>query len=307
MSKKILKILLLFFMTSCIAFTVTRVIPGDARIAYLNTFNLPFNEENLRYIEREMGLNIPLWKQYYIWLKNIMRLDLGNSYVNGMDVYLYLKTSFIYTVKLMSFSLLFIVLTSFLFGVLSALKIGSRFEKIVKFFSLIAVSLPKFWLGFILIDIFGVKLNILPISGAYSKGSIILPAITLSLSYIGYYTQFIKSNLLDVLSKDFVKYARLRKVSEKRIIIKYAILNALTPIITSFGKTIGGLFGGATIVENIFAWPGLGSVIVTAIDGRDYPIIQGYIFLISIMFIFSTELSNFLCSWINPRLRGRER
>ncbi|WP_300343034.1 ABC transporter permease [Fusobacterium sp.] len=306
MFKKIINILILFFITSCIAFMVTRIIPGDPRIAYLNTFNLPLTEDNLKYIEREMGLNIPIWKQYYIWLKNILNLNLGKSYINGLDVYNYMKVSFIYSLKLMIFSIGIIIFISFPLGIFSAIKQNTVFDKIIKGLSLIGMSFPKFWLGYIFISLLGVKLKLLPISGAYAKNSIILPGITLSLSYIGYYTQLIKENILMVLKKDFIKYAKLRGVNKKRIMINYALLNSLTPIITSFGKTVGSLLGGTVIIENIFAWPGLGKMIVEAIDGRDYPIIQGYIFLVSTLFIISTEISSLICYWINPRMKEKE-
>lgn len=306
MFKKIINILILFFITSCIAFMVTRIIPGDPRIAYLNTFNLPLTEDNLKYIEREMGLNIPIWKQYYIWLKNILNLNLGKSYINGLDVYNYMKVSFIYSLKLMIFSIGIIIFISFPLGIFSAIKQNTVFDKIIKGLSLIGMSFPKFWLGYIFISLLGVKLKLLPISGAYAKNSIILPGITLSLSYIGYYTQLIKENVLMVLKKDFIKYAKLRGVNKKRIMINYALLNSLTPIITSFGKTVGSLLGGTVIIENIFAWPGLGKMIVEAIDGRDYPIIQGYIFLVSTLFIISTEISSLICYWINPRMKEKE-
>ncbi|MGY0394844.1 ABC transporter permease [Fusobacterium sp. SYSU M8A802] len=306
MFKKIINILILFFITSCIAFMVTRIIPGDPRIAYLNTFNLPLTEDNLKYIEREMGLNIPIWKQYYIWLKNILNLNLGKSYINGLDVYNYMKVSFIYSLKLMIFSIGIIIFISFPLGIFSAIKQNTVFDKIIKGLSLIGMSFPKFWLGYIFISLLGVKFKLLPISGAYAKNSIILPGITLSLSYIGYYTQLIKENILMVLKKDFIKYAKLRGVNKKRIMINYALLNSLTPIITSFGKTVGSLLGGTVIIENIFAWPGLGKMIVEAIDGRDYPIIQGYIFLVSTLFIISTEISSLICYWINPRMKEKE-
>ncbi|WP_349763937.1 ABC transporter permease [Fusobacterium sp. SYSU M8D902] len=306
MFKKIINILILFFITSCIAFMVTRIIPGDPRIAYLNTFNLPLTEDNLKYIEREMGLNIPIWKQYYIWLKNILNLNLGKSYISGLDVYNYMKVSFIYSLKLMIFSIGIIIFISFPLGIFSAVKQNTVFDKIIKWLSLIGMSFPKFWLGYIFISLLGVKFKLLPISGAYAKNSIILPGITLSLSYIGYYTQLIKENILIVLKKDFIKYAKLRGVNKKRILINYALLNSLTPIITSFGKTIGSLLGGTVIIENIFAWPGLGKMIVEAIDGRDYPIIQGYIFLVSTLFIISTEISSLICYWINPRMKEKE-
>lgn len=303
MLKKIIKIVTIFFITSCIAFTVTRIIPGDPRIAYLNTFNLPLNEENLLYIEKEMGLHLSLWQQYSIWMKNILTLNLGKSYITGVDVYEYIKVSFRYTLRLMSFSLLITVLISFPLGIYSAIRKNAKIDKFIKLLALISMSCPKFWLGFILIEIFGVKLRILPISGAYSRFSIILPAVTLSLSYIGYYTQFIRDNILITLKKDFIKYARLRKVSEFRIVFHYALLNSMIPIITSFGKTIGGLLGGTVIIENIFSWPGLGKMIVDAIDGRDYPMIQSYIFLVALLFIFSTEITNMVCYLINPRIR----
>ncbi|WP_291256855.1 ABC transporter permease [Fusobacterium sp.] len=306
MFKKIINILILFFITSCIAFMVTRIIPGDPRIAYLNTFNLPLTEDNLKYIEREMGLNIPIWKQYYIWLKNILNLNLGKSYISGLDVYNYMKVSFIYSLKLMIFSIGIIIFISFPLGIFSAIKQNTVFDKIIKGLSLIGMSFPKFWLGYIFISLLGVKFKLLPISGAYAKNSIILPGITLSLSYIGYYTQLIKENILMVLKKDFIKYAKLRGVKKKRIMINYALLNSLTPIITSFGKTVGSLLGGTVIIENIFAWPGLGKMIVEAIDGRDYPIIQGYIFLVSTLFIISTEISSLICYWINPRMKEKE-
>lgn len=305
MIKKLKNILILFFITSCIAFIVTRIIPGDPRIAYLNTFNLPLTEENFKYIEEKMGLNIPIWQQYYIWLKNILTLNLGKSYINGMDVYTYLRTSLFYTIKLMCSTMILVFISSLFLGVISVLKNNSKLEKLIRFISLIEISSPKFLLGFIFINIFGVKLKLFPISGAYSDKSIVLPTISLALPYIGYYTQFIKQNMLTILSSDFVKYARLRRVNNFRIMIKYVLFNALTPILTSFGKTIGGLLGGTVIIENIFAWPGLGRVIVEAIDGRDYPVIQGYIFLVSLMFIFSTELTNLLCYYINPKLKEK--
>lgn len=307
MLKKLLNITILLIGSSIAAFLTTRIIPADPKIAYLNTFNLPFTEENIVFIEKKMGLDIPVYCQYFIWLKNILNLNFGSSYINGQDVYLYLKISFIYTFKLMLCSIFFIIISSFFLALILIFRKKSFVAKIVKFFSLISISIPKFWLAFILIEVLGVKLAILPISGAYSKFSLILPTITLSISYIGYYTQFIYNNISTVLNSDFIKYAKLRKVNKRRIILNYALPNAMIPIITSLGKTIGNLLSGAVIVENIFAWPGLGRVIVEAIEGRDYPMIQGYILIVTIIFIVSTELSNFFCYLINPILRSEKK
>lgn len=305
MLKKFINILSVIFFTSLIAFTVTRVIPGDPRIAYLNTFNLPLNDENLNYISQKMGLNIPIWKQYFIWITNILTLNLGNSYITGVDVYSYLKTSFFYTAELMGVTILMVISFSFPLGIISAFTQDKKLRKIIKVMSLVGISFPKFWLGFILMELFGVKLKILPISGAYSNFSILLPSITLSIAYIGYYTEFICENIQLVLDSEFVKYAKLRCVSKKRIIFNYVLLNSLPQIITSFGKTIGSLLGGVAIVENIFAWPGLGRVIVEAIDGRDYPMIQGYIFLVALIFIITTTIVDTICYFLTPKLRGK--
>lgn len=301
-----LKMCIYFLIVTLIAFLIVRVIPVDPMEAYLNIFNLPLTDENIKIIEKEMGLNLPIFKQYILWLKNILNLDFGKSYVLGVDVYEYLKTSFYYTSKLVFFSLLWIIFFGIFFGILSSIYNETKFDKIIKIFSLFEVSFPKFWLGFLLVYLFAVKLKIFPVSGAYSKNSVILPSITLALSSIGYYTQFVKDNMLSNLSKDFVKYAKIRKVKKRRIFFNYAFLNSLNPLVISIFKTIANLLSGSMIVENIFSWPGLGRLIVEAIDGRDYPIIQAYILIISFIYIFFSSFGDMICSCIDPRVKRKK-
>ena len=301
--RKFFKILTLFLIISIITFMVVRIIPGDPTIAYLNTFNLSLTEENINFIKGEMGLNKSLLEQYLIWIKNIFNLNLGKSYLTNIDVYTTMKTSFVYTSKLAIASILWILFLGFPLGITTALYSNKFIDRVVRGISLFGISLPKFWLGFLAINLFAIELKFFPISGAYSSWSIILPSFTLSLSYIAYYIRLIRNNMLWNLNQDYIKFAKIRGVKKSRIIFHYAFKNSLNPIITSLGMNIGSMLSGAVIVENIFAWPGIGRLIVEAIDGRDYPVIQGYILLVSIVYIISNALADIFCYYLDPRIR----
>ncbi|MGL6168140.1 MAG: ABC transporter permease, partial [Fusobacteriaceae bacterium] len=301
--KKIFKITILFFIISVVTFLIVRIIPGDPVIAYLNTFNLPMTEDNISFIKKEMGFNYSLQKQYFLWIQNIFNKDLGKSFLTNADVYLTIKTSLIYTVELTAASLGWVVLLGFPFGVISSLYQNKISDKIIRIFSLFSISIPKFWLGFLMINIFSVQLKMFPIAGAYSRWSIILPSLTLSLSYIAYYIKIIRENMIYNFNQNYIKYAEIRDVKKIDLIFKYAFKNSLNPILTSLGVNIGSMLSGAAIVENIFAWPGLGRLIVEAIDGRDYPVIQGYILIVSIIFVVINNLADILCYYFDPRIR----
>lgn len=301
--KRLITLVPILIGVSIVAFLLVRIMPGDAATAYLTTANIPVTEKNIQIAMTNLGLDKPIIVQYLDWIKNVIQFDLGTSYISKNLVSQELLSSLKYTMMLAATSLLWIFVISIPLGMYSAIHPGKRVDNLSRIFAFIGSSMPSFWLGFLLVQFFSIKLGILPVAGAEKLSNIILPSMTLAFGYVPTYSRILRNSLLENMKSPSVTYARARGISERRILFNNVLKNSLIPIITSLGMNFGGMLSGSVIVENVFSWPGLGRVIVDSISQRDYPMIQGYIILMAVIFILSNLLADLACAKIDSRIR----
>jgi peptide/nickel transport system permease protein len=301
--KRLVEVMLfVLFVTFC-SFLFLRLAPGDPALTILNVDELNVSQEQVEALREDMGFNDPLIVQYGKWLLDFVRLDFGNSYITNQPVADMLMTGLPATLELTIGSLIVMLIVAIPLGSLSALYKGSWIDHISRYFSIIGAAVPSFWLGLIFIDMFAVRLNWFPTMGRDNLQSLVLPAVTLGLAIAGVYVRLLRSSLLDSLGQEFVRAARARGIAEKRIFFSHAFRYSLPPVITVFGVSLGSLIGGVVVVEVLFAYPGVGKLVVDSIRQRDYPLIQGYIVLMAAIVFVVNTLVDLSYRYVNPELR----
>lgn len=301
--KRILVLVPILFTVSLLVFLILRLGQGDPAMAYLRLSQIPPTEEALAEAREHLGLNRPLTIQYFDWLWNVLHLDFGLSYVTRKpvlnDILYYMPA----TLYLAGVSLVLTILLSVPVGILSALCKDRWPDHVTRTFSFIGVSMPSFWLGFLLVYLFSVKLGWLPPMGRGGVAHIILPAFTLALMSTCINTRLIRGSMLEQMGHRFVLYARVRGVLERWVIGHHVLKNSMIPVVTAIGMHIGELLGGAVVVEMIFAWPGVGRYAVSAIYNRDYPAMQCFILMMTVIFVLCNLIVDVLYAWLDPRIR----
>ncbi|KAF5049777.1 Glutathione transport system permease protein GsiC [anaerobic digester metagenome] len=288
---------------SFIVFTLMYITPGDpARLSLGESAS----EEQVQELRDEMGLNDPYLVQYGNYIKKlVVNQDIGKSYVTKRPVMQELTAAFPATLKLAGLSVAFAVLLGVPIGILSAVKQYSWFDSITMILALVGISMPVFWLGLLLIILFSVNLGWLPSSGFSSFKYMILPAVSLGAQSVAIITRMTRSSMLEVIRQDFIRTAKAKGQIERVVILKHALGNALIPIITITGLQFGGLLGGAVLTETIFSIPGIGRLMVESIKMRDYPVVQGGVLFIAIMFSIVNLLVDLLYAYVDPRIRSQ--
>ncbi|MFB5267705.1 nickel ABC transporter permease [Paenibacillus enshidis] len=305
--RKFAEVLLFMLFITFISFLFIRLAPGDPTLTILNVDELSVSQEQIEALREEMGFNKPLLVQYGLWLLDFVRLDFGQSYVTGQPVMEMILTGLPATLELTAGALLVMLLVSIPLGSLAALHRNSWIDQISRILSIIGAAVPSFWLGLIFIDLFGVRFNWLPTMGRDGLQSLLLPSLTLGLAISGVYVRLLRSSLLDSLSQEFIRAARSRGLSERRIFVMHAFRHSLPPVITVFGVSLGSLIGGVVVVEVLFAYPGIGKLVVDAIRQRDYPLIQGYILIMAgFVFVVNTAV-DLSYRYLNPEMKLKER
>lgn len=279
------------------------ITPGDpARLSLGESAS----EEQVQELRDEMGLNDPYLVQYGNYIKKlVVNQDIGKSYVTKRPVMQELTAAFPATLKLAGLSVAFAVLLGVPIGILSAVKQYSWFDSITMILALVGISMPVFWLGLLLIILFSVNLGWLPSSGFSSFKYMILPAVSLGAQSVAIITRMTRSSMLEVIRQDFIRTAKAKGQIERVVILKHALGNALIPIITITGLQFGGLLGGAVLTETIFSIPGIGRLMVESIKMRDYPVVQGGVLFIAIMFSIVNLLVDLLYAYVDPRIRSQ--
>ncbi|GAA5338087.1 ABC transporter permease [Thermus scotoductus] len=283
-----------------LVFLMVRLAPGDPAVLLAGEFATP---ETLEAIRARYGLDRPLPEQFLIYLEALLRGDLGESARSRRPVLEELQTYFPNTVELASAAILVALLTGIPLGILAALRPGSGLDLGVMILALIGVSMPVFWFGLLAILIFSVELGWFPVAGKGTLAHLVLPAITLGVNATALLARMTRGALLEVLSQDYIRTARAKGLAERVVIFKHALRNALIPVVTVAGLEFGSLLAGAVITETIFAWPGLGQLLVGSILARDYPVVQGAVLLVATTFILVNLLVDLLYAWIDPRVR----
>jgi peptide/nickel transport system permease protein len=283
-----------------LVFLMVRLAPGDPAVLLAGEFATP---ETLEAIRARYGLDRSLPEQFLIYLEALLQGDLGESARSRRPVLEELKTYFPNTLELASAAILVAVLTGIPLGVLAALRPGSGLDLSVMVLALLGVSMPVFWFGLLAILIFSVGLGWFPVAGKGTLAHLVLPAITLGINATALLARMTRGTLLEVLSQDYIRTARAKGLAERVVIFKHALRNALIPVVTVVGLEFGTLLSGAVITETIFAWPGLGQLLVGSILARDYPVVQGAVLLVAITFVLINLLVDLLYAAIDPRVR----
>ena len=287
---------------SFLSFALISLSPSNPAEVALRVNEIVPTEEAVRAMEEQLGTNKPYIERYVTWLTDSLQGDFGNSYVNNKPVATLIGQAIPNTIKLAFVALLITIVFSVLVGILCAVYEGSFGDKLARALVFVGTAMPSFWVGLLLIWIFSVKLNLFPTSGMERPSSIVLPAITLALSYISTYVRLIRNNMVQNKHENYVYYARIRGLKETTI-IKHIFKNSLQSSLTALGMSIPKLIAGTVVVENIFAWPGVGRVCVDAIFNRDFPVIQAYILLMAVMFVVCNLLVDVASASIDPRMR----
>lgn len=294
---------LILLAMSLMVFLILRLGRGDPAMAYLRLSGLPPTDQALAVARQELGLDQPLPRQYLDWLNKAARLDFGRSYVTKnpvLDEILYYLPN---TLTLAAASLAVTLLLSLPLGMASALKKDALPDHLARGLSFLGVSLPNFWLGFLLVWIFSVKLGWLPPMGKGGLKHMILPMLTMSFMSVAINTRLIRASMLDNMHARFVLYARARNLPERVVVGRHVLVNSIIPIVTAIGMHVGELFGGAVIAESIFAWPGVGRYAVSAIHNRDYPVMQCFILIMTTIFVILNLVVDIAYAWLDPRIR----
>ncbi|MEA2526670.1 MAG: peptide/nickel transport system permease protein [Thermomicrobiales bacterium] len=302
--RRVILLVPMVFVLSAIVFWSIRLIPVDPVSLVLGPFATPDQREIAR---QKLGLDKPTYVQYWIYVKNVARGDLGQSTRSGEEVSALIKHALPYTLMLGGASLLIAHLIAIPMGVLSAVKQNTIVDQAAMAFAMIGMAIPGFWLGLLLILFFSVRLHWLPAIGAGTWQHLVLPAATLALEGTALTARMTRSSTLEVLRQDYVRVARAKGLSHRRVVRVHALRNALTPIISLLGLRLGWIVGGAVIVEQIFAWPGMGRLLVESILNRDYPVVQAVLVLLGISVILASLLAVVLYAVADPRVRDAMR
>ncbi|KIY20582.1 MULTISPECIES: nickel ABC transporter permease [Mesobacillus] len=260
-------------------------------------------KEAIAEVRSNLGLDEPLYVQYGIFLKGIFTFDFGKSFRSGMPVMELINERIGATLALALGGMAVAILIAFPVGILSAVKRDTAVDFFGRIFSLLGISFPNFWLGIMLILVFSVTLQWLPVSGFEGFKHLILPSITLGLILSGILARLVRSSMLEVMNQQYVSTAKSKGISEWKVIIKHAFRNALLPTVTFIGLQFGSLLGGTVIVEQIFSWPGVGRLIIDAINQRDYPVIQGGVIYLAIIMVLVNLIVDLSYTLIDPRVK----
>jgi peptide/nickel transport system permease protein len=303
--KRILAILVVLWAVATLTYFTVHVTPGDTATAIIieRDGTEAVNEETLNFIRTKFDLTRPISVQYLEWLGNVVQGDFGVSYRYNLPVQEMLSIRLPNTLRLGGTACLISLIIALPLGILSALKHNKLLDHLSRIFTLVLSSFPGFWLAIMGIVLFSIKLNWLPTSGMNTPSSIILPALTLSVGMTAATTRMMRSSTLDVLNQDYMIVARSKGLSKSRTIVSHGFRNAIPPIITIVGLQIGHILGGTVIIENIFAWPGIGDLFINAVNSKDTPMIEGCVILISFGYAFINLIVDIIYACIDPRVK----
>ena len=299
------------FGASIVMFLTVKLIPGDPALAILGPLA---TEEGLRRIREELGLNLPLYQQYFTWLIRMVQGDFGISVTTHVPVAQLVWPKYWNTLILATGSLVFAVVTGIVVGIISGTRQYSVPDRFGMTLTLLLANTPPFWLGLVLVLIFSLNLHWLPAAGMYdirASGKdfvdllkhLILPAIATGASPAAIIARLVRSSLLDVIRQDYITAVRAKGMSEKVVIFKHALRNSLPPIINIIALQIGFLLGGALFSEVVFSWPGIGQQLYTSINSRDFPVIQAAVLLATATFVIINTLTDVVNMILDPKIR----
>jgi len=299
-ASRVLQLLVTLLVITVLVFAMLRLIPGDPAMVIAGTEATP---ELVARIRESLGLERPLAVQLARYLGDVLTGDLGRSIRTGAPVTAEMYPRFVATLQLTLASLLVAVLGGTLLGVAAALHRGRLADTAILISSLAGTSAPSFWVGLVLMIYIGFQANLLPIAGYDSALHLVLPALTVAVGGMPMIIRLVRAALMETLEEDYVRTARAKGLRERAVVMKHALRNALVPVVTVVGLELGRLLGGVVVVESVFAWPGLGRMLLEAIQARDFPVVQGSVLLFSVFLILTNFAIDLCYGVIDPRIR----
>jgi peptide/nickel transport system permease protein len=297
-------------------YVLFRVLPGDPLAMIMR--NPKATPEMIDTIRIFYGLDQPWYTQFIIYFQNLFHGDLGMSFIYKKDVAAVIAPRILPTVYLLGLAEILAIVVGIVLGIIAASRRGTRIDVGTLGFALVTYAMPTFWLGMIMVSIFSVGLHLFPVGGMESPGMAfadlgprlidiihhsILPIITMSILLIGEYALTMRNTLMDVLSEDYITTAKAKGFGEKYILRKHAVPNAMLPMVTIVAMNLGLVVGGAIQIETIFSWPGLGTLMYSALTARDYPLLQGLFLLITVSVVIANYIADLTYTYIDPRVK----
>ncbi|MFB0546336.1 MAG: ABC transporter permease [Anaerolineae bacterium] len=308
LARRLLQLIPTLFVASVMIFCILQLAPGDPAVIMLGFEATP---EQLEAERARLGLDKPIPVRYLIWLSDVVKLNLGRSLINGRPVVTLLANAFPNTLRLALTALVVSVVAGLAMGILSALKQNSWIDSLITAFSSLALAVPGFWLGILMILLFSVRLRWLPPSGVgdldkgfiYDLRYLIMPVLSLAFAQAAVFSRYTRSALIDVMSADYIRTARAKGLAERAVVQRHALKNAMIPVVTIIGIQAGRLLGGAVIVEAVFAYSGMGRMVVLAIMNRDTPVVQAALMLVVCIFLLTNLVVDLLYAYLDPRVK----
>jgi peptide/nickel transport system permease protein len=308
--RRLLDLVFVLFGVSVLIFLMLRLIPGDA-VAIMLGANVDITPERVEALRRQLGLHLPIHEQYARWLGDVvLRGDLGRSVWTGRPVATEILARLPVTLQLSGLALATAVVVSFPLGIAAARSRGTRADALVRVASIVGLTVPPFWVGVMMLYVFSIHLPNWPSIGYVpfatdplgNLARMVLPVVAVSLPMIAALTRILRSSLLDVLSLDYVRTGRAKGLAPRALFYKHALRNALIPVVTVIGVQAGYLLSGVIVIEQVFAIPGLGRLVIGAVYERNYPLAQGVILVATVVFVFINLLVDLAYAWIDPRV-----
>jgi peptide/nickel transport system permease protein len=306
--RRLIMLVPVLLIVGIVVFALVHITPGDPAAVMLGDRATPDQVAALRH---QLGLDRPIIQQFFDWFGNVLRLNFGDSIFLDMPVSQAIADRFQPTILLTLYALIIQIVIGIPVGVISAVRRGGWLDRVLMVFSILGAAVPTFFLGIVLILIFAVNRRWLPAGGyvpisedpvAHFK-AMIMPAFALGFSSAGLLARLVRSTMLDVLRDDYIRTAYAKGVTERRVIIRHALRNALIPALTVIGASLGGLLGGAVVTETVFTIPGMGRLIVQSISRRDFPVIQGAVMITAGIYVLVNLLVDILYIYVDPRVR----
>ncbi|MBA2452602.1 MAG: ABC transporter permease [Chloroflexia bacterium] len=289
---------------SFVAFSLANLTPGDpARLMLQRDLGRQPTAEEVSSVRDTMHLDDPFILRYVRWLENAVTGDLGTSYRTGEPVLSGLAQRFPSTLQIAGLGLALAIVIALPLGIMAALWRNSAIDHLSRVLALLGASMPSYWVAYLLILLFAVKLNMLPVAGKGGWQHLILPSVTLGLGACASLMRLTRSEMLEVLGQDYIRTSRAKGLASWAVVVRHGLRNALIPVTTVVGMRFAGLLGGAVIVETIFAWPGIGKFVLDSIFDRDYPVIQGFVVFMGTIFLLVNLVVDMSYAWLDPRIR----
>jgi len=301
LAKRILFVAPVVWAVVTLVFLLIHIVPGDP---VRNVLGENATEQQVNVLKHKLGLDQPLSRQYVNYWRGVLQGDLGVSLVPPYDQVLQkILSRYPATIKLALAGLAFAILIAIPLGVTAGTNQGKVMDNIASVVAMLGISTPGFVLGPLMVYLFAIKLDLLPVSGNFGPEYLILPAITMGAPLAAFLTRMVRSSVIEEMGEDYVRTARAKGLNERQVIYKHVLKNGLIPVVTVIGLQFGVLLGGAIITEVIFSWPGIGDLTVDSIGKRDYPMVQGCILMIALTYIVANSLTDFAYRLLDPRIK----